>query len=150
MKYHAVIVCDEKVVRIPYGDEVLIIQGGGCNGGITTRKTEDKSEEKRLEDVPIVRDFLGAFPEDFPRLPPTRQVVFQIELVPSASPVALSLYHLAPSEMQELSTQFQELLGKGFIRPSSSPWGALVLFIKKKDGSFRMCIDYHKVWLSLT
>nr|GEX08798.1 hypothetical protein [Tanacetum cinerariifolium] len=77
--HHAVIVYDEKIVRIPYGDEVLIVQ-------VTKKETEDKSEEKRLEDVPTVRDFLKVFPEDFPGSPPTRQVEFQIDLVPSAAP----------------------------------------------------------------
>ncbi|GJS51659.1 putative reverse transcriptase domain-containing protein [Tanacetum coccineum] len=103
-KYHAVIVCDEKIVRIPYGDEVLIIEGDGCNGGITAKKIDDKTEEKRLEDVPIVRDFREVFLKDLPGLPPTRQVEFQIDLVPDAAPVARSLHSLAPSEMQELST----------------------------------------------
>nr|GFA93314.1 putative reverse transcriptase domain-containing protein [Tanacetum cinerariifolium] len=107
-KYHAVIVSDEKLIRIPYGNEVLIIQ-------------------------------------DFPRLPPTRQVEFQIDLVHGAALVARSTYRLASSEMQELSTKLQELSDKGYIRPSSSHWGALVLFVKKKDGSFQMCIDYHEL-----
>ncbi|GKD23938.1 hypothetical protein Tco_1225641 [Tanacetum coccineum] len=120
-KYHAVIVCDEKIVRIPYGDEVLIIKGDGCNGGITVKKTDDKSEAKRLEDVPIVRDFSEVFLKDLPGLPPTRQAEFQIDLVLGDAPVARSSYRLAPSEMQELSTQLQELSDKGFIRPSSSP-----------------------------
>ncbi|GJW17487.1 putative reverse transcriptase domain-containing protein [Tanacetum coccineum] len=106
---------------------------------------ENESEEKRLEDVPTVRDFPKVFPEDLPGLPPTRQVEFQIDLVPGAAPVARAPYRLAPSELQELSTQLQELSDKGFIRPSSSPWGAPVLFVKKKDGSFRMCIDYREL-----
>ncbi|GJZ18286.1 putative reverse transcriptase domain-containing protein [Tanacetum coccineum] len=106
---------------------------------------KDKSEEKRLEDVPTVRDFSEVFPEDLPRLPPTRQVKFQIDLVLGTVPVACTPYRLAPSELQELSTQLQELSDKGFIGPSSSPWGAPVLFFKKKDGSFRMCIDYREL-----
>ncbi|GKC62673.1 putative reverse transcriptase domain-containing protein [Tanacetum coccineum] len=80
-----------------------------------------------------------------PGLPPTRQVEFQIDLIHSAAPVARTPYRLAPSEMKELSDQLQELSDKGFIRPSSSSWGALVLFVKKKDGSFQMCIDYQEL-----
>ncbi|GKB36422.1 putative reverse transcriptase domain-containing protein, partial [Tanacetum coccineum] len=114
-KYHAVIICDEKIVRIPYGDEVLIIEGDGCNGG------------------------------NLPRLPPTRQVEFQIDLVPGVALVARPPYRLAPLEMQELSTQLHKLSDKGFIRPSSSLWGAAVLFVKKKDESFQMCIDYREL-----
>nr|GFA31170.1 putative reverse transcriptase domain-containing protein [Tanacetum cinerariifolium] len=106
---------------------------------------KDKSEEKRLENVPIVRDFFEVFPEDLPGLPPTRQVEFQIDLIPGVAPVARVPYRLAPSEMKELSDQLQELSDKGFIRPSSSPWGAPVLFLKKKDGSFWMCIDYQEL-----
>ncbi|GJX98505.1 putative reverse transcriptase domain-containing protein [Tanacetum coccineum] len=112
---------------------------------INTKETEDKSEKKRLEDVPIIRDFPDVFPEDLPGLPPTRQVEFQIDLIPGAAPVARAPYRLAPSEMKELSEQLKELSDKGFIRPSSSPWGAPVLFVKKKDGSFRMCIDYREL-----
>ncbi|GKA04171.1 putative reverse transcriptase domain-containing protein, partial [Tanacetum coccineum] len=112
---------------------------------VTTKEVEDKSEKKRLEDVPIVQDFPEVFLEDLPGLPPTRQVEFQIDLVPGAAPVARAPYRLAPSEMKELSEQLKELSDKGFIRPSSSPWGAPVLFVKKKDGSFRMCIDYQEL-----
>ncbi|GJX26005.1 putative reverse transcriptase domain-containing protein [Tanacetum coccineum] len=78
-------------------------------------------------------------------LPSARPVEFQIDLIPRVAPVARAPYRLAPSEMKELSEQLQELSDKGFIRPSSSPWGAPVLFVKKKDGSFRMCIDYHEL-----
>nr|GEX74532.1 putative reverse transcriptase domain-containing protein [Tanacetum cinerariifolium] len=87
---------------------------------------KDKSKEKQLEDVPIVRDFSEVFPEDLPGLPQTRLVEFQIDLIPGAAPVARAPYRLAPSEMKELSDQLQELSDKGFIRPSSSPWGAPV------------------------
>ncbi|GKE05776.1 putative reverse transcriptase domain-containing protein [Tanacetum coccineum] len=103
--------------------------------------TESMSKEKRIEDVPVIRDFPEVFPEELPGIPPPRQVEFQIDLVPGASPVARVPYRLALSEMKELSVQLQELLEKGFICSSSSPWGAPVLFVKKKDGSFRMCID---------
>ncbi|GJT40298.1 putative reverse transcriptase domain-containing protein [Tanacetum coccineum] len=141
-KYKAVIVCAEKIVRIPCGNETLIIHGNGSNQG---NEVEDKSEKKRLEDVPIVRDFPDVSPEDLPGLPPTRQVEFQIDLVPGAAPVARAPYRLAPSEMKELSEQLKELSDKGLIRPSSSPWGSPVLFVEKKDGSFRMCIDYREL-----
>ncbi|GKF87556.1 putative reverse transcriptase domain-containing protein, partial [Tanacetum coccineum] len=104
---------------------------------VTVKENKDNSEEKRLEDVSTVRDLLG--------LPPTRQVEFQIDLVLGVAPVARAPYRLAPSEMEEMSTQLQELFDKGFIRPSSSPWGASILFVKKKDGSFRMCIDYREL-----
>nr|GEY68307.1 retrotransposon protein, putative, Ty3-gypsy subclass [Tanacetum cinerariifolium] len=112
---------------------------------LISAKKEDKSEGKQLKDVPIIRDFLEVFPEDLPGLPPARPVEFQIDLIPGAAPVARSPYRLAPSEMKELLKQLQELSDKGFIRPSSSPWGAPVLFVKKKDGSFRMCIDYREL-----
>ncbi|KAD5803595.1 hypothetical protein E3N88_14955 [Mikania micrantha] len=105
----------------------------------------EKDKEKKIEDIPIIRDFPEVFPEDLPGLPPARQVEFRIDLVPGANPVAKSPYRLAPSELQELASQLQELADKGFFRPSVSPWGAPVLFVKKKDGSFRMCIDYREL-----
>nr|GEV96703.1 hypothetical protein [Tanacetum cinerariifolium] len=135
VKYHAVIVCDEKLVLVPFDNKVLIFHGDRSNNGhesqldiisctkaqryllkgcpiflahVTIKEAEDKSKEKRLEDVPIVQDFPEVFPED-------------------------------------LSDQLKELANKGFIRPNSSPWGALILFVKKKDGSFRMCIDYREL-----
>ncbi|GJR30538.1 putative reverse transcriptase domain-containing protein [Tanacetum coccineum] len=135
--YQAVIVYAEKIIRIPRGNETLIVHG--CQvflAHVTTKETEDKSEKKRLEDVPIFRNFPEVFLKDFPGLPPTRQVAFQINLIPSAAPVARAPYRLAPSEMKELSEQLKELSDNGFIRPSSLPWGAPVLFVKKKDGSF--------------
>nr|GFB04463.1 retrovirus-related Pol polyprotein from transposon 17.6 [Tanacetum cinerariifolium] len=94
---------------------------------VTTKEVEDKSEKKRLEDVPIVRNFPEVFPEDLSGLPPIRPVEFQIDLVPGAAPVARAPYRLAPSEMKELVEQLKELSDKGFIRPSSSLWGAPVL-----------------------
>ncbi|GKB47249.1 putative reverse transcriptase domain-containing protein, partial [Tanacetum coccineum] len=160
-KYQAVIVCAEKIVCIPWRIKTLIIHGNGSTQGnvtrlniisctkaqkymekgfpiflahITAKEVEDKSKEKRLEDVQIVQYFPEVFPEDLPGLPPTRQVEFQIDLVPGVAPVARAPYRLAPSEMKELSEQLKELSDKGFIRPSSSPWGAPVLFVKKKDG----------------
>nr|GEZ26665.1 putative reverse transcriptase domain-containing protein [Tanacetum cinerariifolium] len=120
----------------------------GCHvflAHITTKETEDKSEKKRLEDVPIVRNLPEVFPKHILGLPLTRQVEFQIDLIPGAAPVARAPYQLALSEMKELTDQLKELSEKGFIRPSSSPWGAPVLFVKKKDGSSRMCINYREL-----
>ncbi|GJS55375.1 putative reverse transcriptase domain-containing protein [Tanacetum coccineum] len=107
---------------------------------------EKKSDKKRLEDIPVVREFPKVFPENLPGLPLVRQVEFQIDLMPGAALVARAPYRLAPSKLQELSNQLQELADRGFIRPSTSPWGAPVLFVKKKDGSFRMCSStYSKI-----
>ncbi|GKA28014.1 putative reverse transcriptase domain-containing protein [Tanacetum coccineum] len=112
---------------------------------VTTKEAKDKSEGKRLEDVPIVKDFPKVFPKDLTGIPLARQVEFQIDLVPGVAPVAQAPYRLAPSEMKELVEQLQELSDKGFIRPSSSPWGSPVLFVKKKDGSFCICINYYEL-----
>ncbi|GJX13090.1 putative reverse transcriptase domain-containing protein [Tanacetum coccineum] len=147
---HAVIVCDEKLVsKFPSKDETLTFRGTEKSNGMATKisakKKEDKSEGKQIKDVLMVRYFPEVFPEDLPGLPPARPVEFQIDLIPGAAPVARAPYRLAPSKMKELSEQLQELSDKGFIRPSSSPWGAPVLFVKKKDGSFRMCIDYREL-----
>ncbi|GJT04064.1 putative reverse transcriptase domain-containing protein [Tanacetum coccineum] len=108
-KYHARIICDEKVVHIPIDGKTLIIRA---------QVMKKKSDEKRLEDIPVVREFPEVFLEDLSGLPLVRQ---------------------------ELSNQLQELADRGFIQPSTSPWGAPVLFVKKKDGSFRMCIDYREL-----
>nr|GEW37566.1 putative reverse transcriptase domain-containing protein [Tanacetum cinerariifolium] len=166
VKYHAVIVYDEKLVRVTFGDEILIFHGEGSNNGhesrlnivsctktqmyllkgcptflahVTTKQAKHKSKEKRLEDF---KNFLRFFPRTC-RV--SRQVEFQIDLVPGAAPVVRAPYRLALSEMKELSDQLKELADKGFIRPSSSPWEAPVLFVKKKDGSFQMCIDYREL-----
>nr|GFB01553.1 putative reverse transcriptase domain-containing protein [Tanacetum cinerariifolium] len=101
--------------------------------------------EKQLQDVPVICDFPEVFPDDLPGLPPPRQVEFRIELVPRTAPVARTPYHLAPPYLKELSDQLKELSEKGFIRLSSPPWGAPMLFVKKKDGSFRRCIDYQEL-----
>nr|GEU66544.1 hypothetical protein [Tanacetum cinerariifolium] len=106
---------------------------------ILLREAKDKSEEKRLEDVLIVRNFPEVFPEDLLGITPARQVEFQIDLVPSAAPVARAPYRLAPAEMKELTDQLQEHSNKGFIIPSSSPWGAPVVFM---DLMNRVCKPY--------
>ncbi|KAJ0546937.1 putative nucleotidyltransferase, Ribonuclease H [Helianthus annuus] len=164
-KHHAEVVCFDKITRIPLSSgDVLEVCGEKPSGGLKLmsctnaqsylRKgyvaflahvTEEKGKNKCIRDIPIVRDYPEVFPDELPGLPPLRQVEFHIDLVPNANPIAKAPYHLAPYEMQELSKQLQELSDKGFIRPSFSPWGAPVLFVKKKDGSFRMCIDYREL-----
>ncbi|GJR60340.1 putative reverse transcriptase domain-containing protein [Tanacetum coccineum] len=138
---HAVIVCDEKLVQVPYGNETLTFYGNESSNGRESRLTVisySKAQEYMAKGCQV-------FPEDLPGLPPARPVEFQIDLILGAAPVARAPYRLAPSEMKELSEQLQELSDKGFIRPSSSPWGVPVLFVKKKDGSFRMYIDYREL-----
>nr|GEY42656.1 putative reverse transcriptase domain-containing protein [Tanacetum cinerariifolium] len=107
-KYHAKILCDEKVIHIHIDGETLIIRGD------QTQVMEKKSDEKRLEDIPVVREFLEIFPEDLPGLHPVHQVEFQIDLIPGATPVARAPYRLDPSEMQELSNQLQVLTDRGY------------------------------------
>ena len=85
------------------------------------------------------------FPEELPGLPPERDVEFSIEVMPGTSPVTMQPYRMAPTELKELKVQLKDLLDKGFIRPSASPWGAPVLFVKKKDGTLRLCIDYRQL-----
>ncbi|KAI3802065.1 hypothetical protein L1987_30189 [Smallanthus sonchifolius] len=163
--HHAEVICFEKSIRIPLpsGDTLKVFGEKPCSGlklmsCTTARKylrkkylaflahvVQKKDKEKSIQDIPIIRDFPEVFPEDLSGLPPVRQVEFRIDLIPGANPVARAPYRLAPSEMQELESQLQELSDKGFIRPSHSPWGAPVLFVKKKDGSFRMCIDYREL-----
>ncbi|KAJ9538971.1 hypothetical protein OSB04_031704 [Centaurea solstitialis] len=156
--------CEGQLVRIrnPSGGELVLYGKGrkkrlafctvmkarkylqhGCAGYLVYAVT-GQAEERKLSvaDVPMVSEFPDVFPEDLPGIPPNRQVEFGIDLVPGSAPVARTPYRLAPPELQELSSQLQELSKKGFIRPSSSPWGASILFMKKKDGSHRMCIDY--------
>ncbi|GKA50936.1 putative nucleotidyltransferase, ribonuclease H, partial [Tanacetum coccineum] len=133
------------LIPIPIeGGRVLCVQGERKVGKAKTLMST-KANEPTLNDILIVRNFKDVFPDDLSGLPPQRQVEFRIDLIPGATPVAKSPYRLAPSEMQELSEQLQELQDKGFILPSHSSWGAPVLFVKKKDRSFRMCIDYREL-----
>ena len=106
---------------------------------------ELRDSGSRLEDIPIVREFSDVFPEDLPGIPPNREIDFQIELAPRTKPISKAPYRMAPLELKELKVQMEELVSKGFVRPSTSPWGAPVLFVKKKDGSLRLCIDYREL-----
>ncbi|KAJ9564395.1 hypothetical protein OSB04_000361, partial [Centaurea solstitialis] len=144
-KFKAEIVCYEKIIRIPMSNDAILIVRGDRPQEDSKHLMSTKTDERKLEDIPIVRDFPEVFPEDLSGLPSPRQVEFRIDLIPGATAIARSPYRLASTEMEELSNQLQELQNKGFIRPSHSPWGAPVLFVKKKDDSFQMCIDYHEL-----
>nr|GEY46989.1 putative reverse transcriptase domain-containing protein [Tanacetum cinerariifolium] len=141
----AKIVCFEKIVQIPLSNgDILEVHGERHEGNLKQLMTM-KVNESKLKDIPVVREFPDVFSEDLSGLPPSREVEFRIDLIHGAMPVAKLPYRLVPTEMQELANQLKELKDKGFIRPSSSPWGAPVLFVKKKDGSFRMCIYYREL-----
>lgn len=162
--HRAEIVCYERVIRIPTpSGDTLIIRGDTAGKRlkiISCLKVREyirrdcqvflaqlvkKDSTVSIADHPIVCEYADVFPDDLPGLPPSRQTEFRIDLIPGAAPVAKAPYRLAPSEMSELASQIQELVDKGFIRPSFSPWGAPVLFVKKKDGSMRLCIDYREL-----
>ena len=114
----------------------------GCVGYLASVVDTSLEQHSKPEDVPVVQEFLEVFPEDLPGLPPDREIEFIIELILGTAPISKVLYRMALSELKELKVQLQKLLDKGFILPSFSPWGAPVLFVKKKDGTLRLCIDY--------
>ena len=106
---------------------------------------DSKRGQVDVEKIPVVREFPDVFPEELPGIPHEREVDLAIEIVPGTIPMSRAPYRMAPTELKELKSQLQELLDKGFIRPSVSPWGAPVLFVKKKDGTLQMCIDYRQI-----
>ena len=163
-KYHAVVDCRSK--HVTFKDPTfshIIVQGErsvtssiiyaalarklmrqGC-GAYLAHIVDTQLESPCVKDIPSVCDFPEVFPENLPGLPPEREVEFPIELIPGSTPISITPYRMAPAELRELKSQLQELLEKGFIRPSVSPWGAPVLFVKKKDGTLRLCIDYRQL-----
>ncbi|XP_073033805.1 uncharacterized protein [Primulina eburnea] len=164
-KNHAIVDCQKKEIRLqtPAKREV-VYQGkskerksllfasqawkamkGGEEIYLAVINEVKEEEVPRLEDIPIVQEFPDVFPEELPGEIPDREVEFEINLVPGAAPISKAPYRMAPAELKELKEQLQELLEKKQVRPSASPWGAPVLFIKKKDGSMRLCIDYREL-----
>ncbi|KAG8489258.1 hypothetical protein CXB51_017270 [Gossypium anomalum] len=134
-------------VSNPLGRYVLVDKKHvrkGCEAYIAY-VLDSKESEKRLESVPVVCEYSDVFPEELPGLPPIREVEFGIELVPGTTPISIAPYRMAPTKLKELKTQLQELTDRGFARPSLSPWGAPVLFVKKKDRTMRLCIDYRQL-----
>ncbi|KAK9029043.1 hypothetical protein V6N11_026169 [Hibiscus sabdariffa] len=157
--------CESKIASLKTPDERTVILVGERRGylsNVVSVLTVDKMIRKgydvflatilnnngslsQIEDIQTVREFPDVFPEELPGLPPDRDVEFEIETYLGSAPVSMAPYRMAPKELKELKVQLQELLDRGFIRPSSSSWGAPVLFVKKKDGSLRLCIDYRKL-----
>ncbi|KAJ8766927.1 hypothetical protein K2173_011745 [Erythroxylum novogranatense] len=134
----------------PIGKDILVIRTAkrmmskGCEAYLAY-VLDTKADRGRLEDILVVREFPDVFPEELPGLPSPREIEFPVELLPGTAPISILPYRMAPTELKELKEQLEDFLEKGYIRPSSSPWGAPVLFVKKKDGSLRMCVDYRKL-----
>ncbi|WVZ56670.1 hypothetical protein U9M48_007164, partial [Paspalum notatum var. saurae] len=137
-RHSGVIICKPRLVRIthPGGQLVEFVPVRSPTSYLHSLVT------KSVEDVPVVREYPDVFLEELPGLPPVRAIEFAIDLIPGTAPIAKAPYRMSGKEYDELKKQLDELLEKGFIRDSVSPWGAPVLFVKKKDGTMRMCIDY--------
>ena len=164
-RHRAILDCYKKEVRLVRPEEPGVIFQGirreitsslinamtaskilrkGCHGYLAF-VVDRRQEGTRLEDIPIVKEFPDVFPDDISGLPSDRAIELVIELIPGTEPISIPPYKMAPAELKELKAQLEELLSKVFIRPSTSPWGAPVLFVKKKDGSLRLCIDYRQL-----
>jgi hypothetical protein len=122
------------------GETTLYLPEQGC-----TRSCAFTMTESPVERIPVVCDYLDVFPDELPGMPPDRDIEFAIELQPGSAPISKRPYRMPPVELAELKKQLQELLDKGFIRPSTSPWECPALFVKKKDESLRMCVDYRSL-----
>ena len=164
-KHRAIVDCDKKIVLLKCPDlSEVRIQGirsesvpkmmsamtarrflrKGCEAFLAL-VLDSKRKQVNLENISVIREFPDVFPEELPGVPPEREVDLSIEVVQGTTPISRTPYRMAPTELKELKTQLQELLDKGFIRPSVSRWGVPVLFVKKKDGTLRMCIDYRQI-----
>ena len=164
-KHRAVIDCDKKTVVLRCSDQSEVIVQGikssamsnvisamqvwrlmrkGCKTFLALIR-DSKRGQVNVEMIPVVREFPDVFPEELPGIPLEREVDLSIEIVPRTIPMSKAPYRMAPIELKELKVQLQEILDKGFVRPSVSPWGAPVLFVKKKDGTLQMCMDYRQI-----
>jgi hypothetical protein len=137
-----VIQCRKKLVLLtsPQGERIEYVGTPSSNSA-----TVNLVEGKALEDIRAVSEFPDVFPEDLPGMPPDRDIEFSIELIPGTAPISKRPFRMDVKDLAKLKKQIEELLSKGFIRPSSSPWGAPTLFVDKKDGSKRLCIDYRSL-----
>jgi hypothetical protein len=139
-RHHAVIDVTARAIEIhsPLDGEItLYLPDQGC-----TRSCAFTMIESPVERIPVVRDYPDVFSDELPGMPPDKDIEFAIELQPGTAPISKRPYRMPPTELVEMKKQLQELLDKGFIRPSTSPWGCPALFVKKKDESLRLCVDY--------
>ena len=116
----------------------------GCQGYLCSILS-DLNGSVELADIPVVEEFPDVFPNELPGHLVDREIEFTVDILSGTQPISKTPYRMAPAELRELKSQLQELLDKGFVRPSTSPWGAPVLFVKKKDGTLRLCIDYREL-----
>jgi hypothetical protein len=142
-KYDGVIQCREKSVHLtgPQGDIIEFIAAPSPIG----KEIVNSMKGEVLEDIKVVNEYPYVFPDDLPGMRPDRDIELSIELLPGTAPISKRPYRMDVKDLAELKKQIEELLSKGFIRPGSSPWGAPTLFVDKKDGSRRMCVDYRSL-----
>jgi hypothetical protein len=140
-RHHALIEVATRAIEIHSpvcGELTLYLPNQGCTHSCALTMVESS-----MERIPVVCEYPDVFPDELPGMPPERDIEFAIELQPGTAPISKRPYRMPPAELAELKKQLQELLDKGFIRPSTSPWGCPALFVKKKDESLRLCVDYH-------
>jgi hypothetical protein len=142
-KYDGVISCAKRMVTLTslQGERIEV----NVSMPTTTEAMVNQLEDKSLEHIRIACEYPDVFPEELPGMPPDRDIEFSIELLPKTTRISKRVYRMDVKDLIELNKQIEELLEKGFIRPSSSPWGAPILFVNKKDGSRRMCVDYRSL-----
>jgi hypothetical protein len=142
-KYDGVMFCAKRAIRLTKEDDTLV----EFNAVIPTEQVSllNKVQGVSLDEIGIVREYPDVFPEELPGMPPDRDIEFMIELLPGTPPISKRSYRMPVNELVELKKQIAELQSKGFIHPSSSPWGAPVLFVEKKDGTQWMCVDYRSL-----
>jgi hypothetical protein len=140
-QHKAIINTDLRTIKLSYGHEEIQLS---IPVAVVAKPSGRVYEAiiQEIQDIPVVCEFSDVFPKDLPGLPPERDVEFMIELKPGTTPISRRSYRMPPNELAEIKTQLQDLVEKGFIRPSSSPWGCLAIFVKKKDQTLRMCVDY--------
>ena len=148
--HRGIISCSPRYVQVthPSGQIIRCEPQSGKSTSILCAlkaRSESQEEEKTVHDVPVVRDYPDVFPKELPGMPPDCDIEFIIDLLSGTGPITKRPYRMSVDELAELKKQLDELISKGYIRPSASRWGSPVLFVKKKDGSMRMCIDYRNL-----